>query len=138
MPKTISRNSLTLHGHNQAHVILSDVHHHGSGDYICQIIIQSKGFSCDTAFVFDNDEYFLAKLKELQSGRNTEAELLDLQSDNYLRIEVVDADTLKVNGLILDATLYTQSLEFAFATGYEQLSGFTSAFEQMLLQQAES
>lgn len=130
MPKALP--SLTLQGHDKEHVTLSSISHQGNGAYLSQITVQSNGFSCNTPFTFDNDEYFLAKLKELQTKRNTDAELLDLQSDNYLRIVPINPDTIMVSGLILDKPPFAQMLEFAFATDYQQLAPFVSAFDRML------
>jgi hypothetical protein len=131
MPKNPA--TLTLLGHDEQHRIdISDIHYHGHGAYTCKLSIRSNGFACDKTFDFDNDEYFLAKLKEVLANKSAEAELMALQSDNYLKIQVFDADTLLVTGLILEEAPLTQALEFAFTTGKAMLERFVSEFSRMV------
>lgn len=130
MPR--SQHTLTLQGNRQECVILSAIDHHGHGACRCKIDVQSSGFSCQQAFNFDNDEYFLAKLREVLRTQSADAELLDMQSDNFLKIQAIDTSSLLVSGLILEERPFTQSMEFAFATDYEKLARFTSEFGRML------
>lgn len=131
MPKSVA--SLTLLGNNhQQQIILSEVHYQGHGAYRCNINVQSNGFSCHKVFNFDNDEYFLAKLKEVLDSQSGEAELFDLQSDNVIKIQAYETDVLLVSGLILEEAPFSQSLEFAFSTDYNMLERFAGEFRRMV------
>lgn len=128
-----STTALTLAGNDQQHqIILSEIQYQGHGAYRCNIRIQSNGFSCHKTFNFDNDEYFLAKLKEVLESQSGEAELFDLQSDNVIKIQAYDTDVLLVSGLILEAQPFAQSLEFAFSTHYGRLERFAGEFKRMV------
>ena len=131
MPKKLTE--LTLLGlDSQHHISFSDIHYHGHGTYSCVLTVHSNGFSCEKAFDFDNDEYFLAKLKAVLADKSGDAELMALQSDNYLKIQAFDADALLVTGLILEEQPLTQSLEFAFITHYEMIERFVSEVNRMV------
>ena len=124
---------LTLLGlDDQHHIRFLDIHYLGHGAYKCILNIRSNGFSCDKEYSFDNDEYFLAKLKEVLTRRSGEADLTDLQSDNYIRIQAFEAESLLISGLILEEQPFTQSLEFAFTTRYEMVERFVSEFARMV------
>lgn len=131
MPKIPT--SLTLLGNDaQHHVVLSNIHYLGHGAYNCIINIHSNGFSCEKAFGFDNDEYFLSKLKDVLAHKSGEAELMDLQSDNFLKIQAFETNSLLISGLILEEQPLTQSLEFAFTTRYVMIERFVSEFASMV------
>lgn len=131
MPKNLA--ALTLLGlDTQHHISFSDIHYHGNGAYSCVLLVHSNGFSCNKAFDFDNDEYFLAKLKAVVTDKSGEAELMALQTDNYLKIQAFEPDSLLVAGLILEEQPLTQSLEFAFITRYEMVERFVSEFARMV------
>jgi len=131
MPKDHA--TLTLLGlDTQHHISFSDIHYHGHGAYSCVLTVHSNGFSCNKQFGFDNDEYFLAKLKDVLTHKSGEAELMDLQSDNYLKIQAFETGTLLISGLILEEQPLAQSLEFAFLTHYEMVERFVSEFARMV------
>jgi len=126
-------NSLTLPGlDEQQYLCLSDIHYHGNGAYSCSLKVRSSGFGCDKTFSFDNDEYFLAKLKELLLNKRGDAELMALQSDNYLKIQATDADNLLITGLIQEAHPLSQALEFAFTSHYHLIKRFVSDFSGLV------
>ena len=125
--------TLNLLGNDeQHHVIFTDICYLGHGTYDCDISIRSNGFACEKDFAFDNDEYFLAKLKDVCTSQTGEAELTDLQSDNYLKIQAFGEGTLLVTGLILEEQPYTQALEFAFTTQYPMIERFLSEFTRVI------
>jgi hypothetical protein len=96
------------------------------------LTVHSNGFSCKKEFGFDNDEYFLSRLKEVLAHKSGEAELMDLQSDNFLKIQAFETDSLLISGLILEEQPLTQSLEFAFTTRYVMIERFVSEFASMV------
>lgn len=125
--------SLTIPGNDQAHLIaLSEIQYLGHGAYSCRLNVRSNGFSCAKAFGFDNDEYFLAKLKDVLAHNTGEAEMMDLQSENFLKIQALENDSLLVSGLVMEQQPLSQSLEFAFITRRELLERFTSEFSRMV------
>ena len=125
--------SLTIPGNDQAHLIaLSEIQYLGHGAYSCLLNVRSNGFSCAKAFGFDNDEYFLAKLKDVLAHNTGEAEMMDLQSENFLKIQALENDSLLVSGLVMEQQPLSQSLEFAFITRRELLERFTSEFSCMV------
>jgi hypothetical protein len=119
--------TLTLPGLDEQHYLcLSDFHYHGNGAYSCLLQVRSSGFACDKIFSFDNDEYFLTKLKEVLTHKQGDAELMALQSDNYLKIQATGADDLLISGLIQEAQPLSHVLEFAFISQYHLLERFVS------------
>ena len=125
--------TLTLLGLDDQHRIqFSDIDYRGHGAYKCRLNIHSNGFSCNKVFDFDNDEYFLTKLREVLAHKSGDAELMDLQSDNYLRVQAFETDRLLVTGLILEDQPLTQSLEFAFVTGSAMVERFVDEFSRMV------
>jgi len=64
-----------------------DLEYLGSGAYDCEIHVDSSGFMCKRAFGFDNDEYFLAKIRDVVANQAGEAELTDLQADSFIRFK---------------------------------------------------
>lgn len=125
--------TLTLIGLDEQHyVYLSAINYHGHGAYSCELQVRSNGFSCKKTFSFDNDEYFLAKLRELILNKGGEAELMDLQSDNYLKIQAFETNSLLITGLIIEESPFSQSLEFAFPTGYDMLERFASDIARLV------
>lgn len=119
----------TLPGLDEQHYLsLSNFHYHGNGAYSSLLRVRSGGFACDKTFNFDNDEYFLAKLKDVLVNKNGDAELMALQSDEYLKIQTTDADKLLVTGLIEEVHPLNQTLEFAFITRYNLIEGFIRDF----------
>ena len=132
-PMPAKPETLNLLGEDQHHhVVLQNIRYLGHGVYHCNISIRSNGFTCEKDFAFDNDEYFLAKLREVCTNQTGDAELTDLQSDNYLKIQAFDADTLLITGLILEEQPYTQALEFAFITQYPMVERFLSEFTRVI------
>jgi hypothetical protein len=116
----------------QHHIIVSHIQYQGQGAYSCVLKIQSNGFACEKGFGFDNDEYFLAKLKEVFVSHTGEAELMSLLSENHLKIQAYDADTLLISGFIQEEQPFNQSLEFAFLTRYDMLERFISEFTRVV------
>ena len=125
--------TLTLLGLDDQHRIrFADIDYLGHGAYKCRLNIHSNGFFCHKEFDFDNDEYFLTKLREVLAQQSGDAELMDLQSDNYLRVQAFETDRLLVTGLILEDQPLTQSLEFAFVTGSAMVERFVDEFSRMV------
>jgi hypothetical protein len=131
MPKNPA--TLSLLGLDEQHLIrFTDIDYLGQGAYSCTINVKSNGFSCEKVFGFDNDEYFLAKLKEVLVNQAGAAELMDLQSDNNLKIHAFGADTLLITGFIQEEEPLAQSMEFAFTTNYVLVEKFISEFAYMV------
>lgn len=125
--------ALILSGTDEQHrIIFSNIRYLGNGAYICQLNVQSNGFVCDKEFGFDNDEYFIAKLKEVLTKQTGEAELMGLQSDNYLKLQAFGPDTLLISGLMIEEQPLAQSLEFAFTTQYALIEKFVVEFANMV------
>ena len=124
---------LRLSGTNTQHVIeITNIHYLGHGAYTSLINVQSNGFSCEKEFSFDNDEYFINKLREVLTHQTGDAELMGLESDNYLKIQPFGPDTFLISGLIMEAQPLTQSLEFAFTTRYPLIEKFVTEFSEIV------
>ena len=131
MPKSLA--ALTLSGLDHQHaIVFSNLNYLGHGAYSCLLQVRSNGFSCEKVFGFDNDEYFIAKINEVITLKTGDAELTDLQSDNFLKIQVFEPEGLLVTGLILEEEPLNQSLEFAFVTRYEMIERFAHEFARMV------
>ena len=104
----------------------------GSGAYSCEIQVDSSGFMCKREFFFDNDEYFLTKIRDLVSRHEGDAELTDLQADSFIRFKPYTNDEILVTGYIVEHTNVTQSIEFAFSVSKNCISTFIKAFEKMV------
>ena len=109
-----------------------DVDYLGSGAYSCEIHVDSSGFMCKREFGFDNDEYFLSKMRQVLERQDGEAELTDLQADSFIRFKPYANDEILVTGYIVENTNVTQSIEFAFAVSKECIQKFIDAFEKMV------
>ena len=109
-----------------------DVEYLGSGAYSCEIHVDSNGFMCKREFGFDNDEYFLTKIRDLSETHQSEAELTDLQADSFIRFKPYPNDEILVTGYIVEHTNVTQSIEFAFSISNKCIKTFISAFEKMV------
>lgn len=119
-------------GNNSHTLCLSAIEYIGTGCYQCILKADSDGFMCERPFNFDNDEYFLAKLRSMQRNIEAQAELSDLGSENYLRFTLLDADFVLVVGYIEAHEEYTQSIEFAFRISNSEFSDFVAAFAAMV------
>lgn len=104
----------------------------GSGAYECQLLVNANGFMCDREFSFDNDEYFVAKLREVLATQTGEADLMALESDSYIRIQPYHGTTLLVSGLIVEEQPLSQSLEFAFTADEKSVTKFVTALEKIV------
>ncbi len=111
---------------------LLDVDYLGSGVYTCEIQVNSNGFMCDRIFGFDNDEYFLAKLKAMLNNNEGEATLMEMQADSFLRLKHIDAETVLLTGYLVEQTDVTHSLEFSFTLDTKKVTTFVKAFEKMV------
>ena len=109
-----------------------DVDYLGSGAYSCQIHVDSSGFMCKRDFGFDNDEFFLAKIKDVVEHGQGEAELTDLQADSFIRFKPYINEEVLVTGYIVEHTNVTQSIEFAFTVSQGCIKKFITAFEKMV------
>ena len=104
----------------------------GTGAYSCEIHVNSSGFMCEREFSFDNDEYFLSKIRNVAEHQQGEAELTDLQADSFIRFKPYVDDGILVTGYIVENTNVTQSIEFAFSIDTECAKDFINSFEKMV------
>lgn len=110
----------------------ANVEYLGSGAYSCEIHVESSGFMCKRDFGFDNDEFFLSKIKDVVDHEHGEAELTDLQADSFIRFKPYVNDEVLVMGYIVEHTNVTQSIEFAFTVGKTCLREFIISFENIV------
>ena len=109
-----------------------DLDYLGSGAYSCEIHVNSSGFMCKREFSFDNDEYFLSKIRAVADLQQGEAELTDLQADSFIRFKPYDNDEILVTGYIVENTNVTQSIEFSFTIDKTCINSFINSFEKMV------
>ena len=109
-----------------------DVEYLGSGAYSCEIHVDSSGFMGKREFGFDNDEYFLTKIRDLSKAHQGEAELTDLQADSFIRFKPYPDNQILVVGYIVEHTNVTQSIEFAFVVDASCIKKFITSFEKMV------
>lgn len=125
--------TLTLPGIDQKnHIKLDGIQYLGHGRFSCKLDIQSNGYAYNKTFYFDNDEYFIAKLKEIISSQSDEAVMTDLQSDNTLSIRTMGEGSLLISGLIQESEPLHQSLEFAFMSHIDLIKTFASEFAEIV------
>ena len=109
-----------------------DLDYLGNGVYSCEIHVNSSGFMCKREFSFDNDEYFLSKIRTVAERQQGEAELTDLQADSFIRFKSYMDDEILVTGYIVENTNVTQSIEFAFSIDKKCINTFINSFEKMV------
>jgi len=109
-----------------------DIDYLGSGAYSCEIHVNSSGFMCKREFSFDNDEYFLSKIRNVAERQEGEAELTDLQADSFIRFKPYIDNEVLVTGYIVENTNVTQSIEFAFSINKACINTFITSFEKMV------
>ena len=109
-----------------------DIEYLGSGAYSCEIHVDSSGFMCKREFGFDNDEFFLSKIKDVVNLQQGEAELTDLQADSFIRFKPYVDEEILITGYLVEHTNVTQSIEFAFMVSKAGINKFISDFEKMV------
>jgi len=109
-----------------------DIEYLGSGAYSCEIHVDSSGFMCKREFGFDNDEFFLSKIKDVVNLQQGEAELTDLQADSFIRFKPYVDEEILITGYLVEHTNVTQSIEFAFMVSKTGINKFISDFEKMV------
>jgi len=109
-----------------------DLDYLGTGAYNCEIHVISSGFMCKREFSFDNDEYFLTKVRNVAEHQQGEAELTDLQADSFIRFKPYINNEILVTGYIVENTNVTQSIEFAFSIDAACINAFINSFEKMV------
>ena len=119
-------------GKNRASLILKELEYLGAEGIRCILELESNGFSCSRPFAFDNDEYFLAKLREVCNDRNGNAELTNLYEESTIKIEPANAGGMIVSGMIVDEDGLYQALEFAFSADEKLIQNFLAEFEKMV------
>ncbi len=109
-----------------------DLEYLGSGAYRCEVNVDSSGFICKREFSFDNDEYFLARIRDVAENQHGEAELTDLQADSFIRFKSYENNEILVTGYIVEHTNVTQSIEFAFLVSDKCIKTFIDAFAKIV------
>lgn len=109
-----------------------DLEYLGSGAYRCEIQVDSSGFMCKREFSFDNDEYFLSRIRDVAENQHGEAELTDLQADSFIRFKPYESNEILVTGYVVEHTNITQSIEFAFVVSGKCIATFINAFEKIV------
>ena len=132
MKKKTKKQPLLVLENDKASLQLSEIDYLGGGAYSCRLLIDSGGFACDRPFGFDNDEYFVSKARDVIQAECSEADLMDLQADSYIRLKPFDTTSVLVSGFIVDESNLTQSMEFAFCVSKDSASQFVADFEQMV------
>jgi hypothetical protein len=112
--------------------VFKDIEFMGADGVRVQFVLNSNGLMCDRPFEFDNDEYFLAKLKELQQTGQGDAELTHLYSDEFIKFETPLDNRLSIIGFLSDGETSHQTLEFAFDVDIGRLDQLIIDFEKLV------
>lgn len=104
----------------------------GSGRYECLLSASSSGFHCQRTFAFDNDEYFLVKVRTLLNNNEGEAELMAMSEDSFIRFRPWDGEQLLLTGYLVEHSQVTHSIEFAFQIEKNVVADFITKFEKMV------
>ena len=133
--KAAGKETLSLEivtGDKNKKFLFKDIEFNGADGVRVQFVMHSNGLMCDRPFEFDNDEYCLSKLKQLQQTGQGDAELTNLYSEDFIKFEIPFADRLSITGLLTDGEATHQTLEFAFDVDISKLDKLITDFEKLV------